>query len=209
MNLLDVPAELRSTIFGLVLALPQPVYIYQELGLTGVEAFITKKPLRWLALLATSKAVHDEAAAVLFGANHFHMMDAADSQSSVLLHFLDTIGSKNAARLNHVRMSFPPAVTVAGGRHAVDISNQGKTAIGLLRARCTSLVTLEVLLQRATFNEIVPLTPALIHEALLLAQVEFASICWLDKIIAKLHWAVSRETAEFMEALGWVVVRNP
>ena len=205
----DIPTELRAAIFGLVLALSQPIYIYQELGATGVEAFITKKPLRWLALLATSKALQDEAAAVLFGANHFHVMDSAGSQSSVLLHFLDTIGPRNAARLKHIRISFPPAVTVTAGRRPVAISNQGKITIGLLRTRCTSLATLEVLLQRTTFNEIVPSTQALIQEALLLAQMEFTNICCLNKIIAKLHWAMSPETTEFMKELGWVVVRSP
>lgn len=195
MGLLDIPIELRAAIFSLVLTLPESILIFQESGTRTVNIFTAKRPTRWLALLTTCTALHDEAAAVLFGTNTFHIMDGGGTRPDVLASFLDTVGPAHTARLKHLRMSFPVAA-----------SSSSRVILRQLRERCTALSTLELILQRTLLGFLmVGDDEVRIRQALMLVNEEFTSISSLNRIVVLLHSKIPPPLITFMKELGWVV----
>jgi hypothetical protein len=60
--------EVRYDIFKRVLAVPEPLYLFQDPG-CPLEAFMPNKPYAWLALLHTSRRISYDARTVLYTNN--------------------------------------------------------------------------------------------------------------------------------------------
>lgn len=77
-NFLSLPIEIRNNIYQKVLALPQPLHLFQDPGYP-VESFIPGKPYLWLALLYTNRQISEKARAVLYRFNSFTFQKVENS----------------------------------------------------------------------------------------------------------------------------------
>jgi len=135
----DLPNEARKKIYEGVLKLPHPIFLFQDGG-TRVETFAPDRPPRWLALLYTSHRMHEEAAATLYGANVYTLLDTGGEGSELAQGFLSCVGSGHAKMLSHLCITFPQILRKLG---SFELSADGAKIFELLRAECPKLETLE------------------------------------------------------------------
>jgi hypothetical protein len=206
-NFLDLPKGIRNDIYENVLAVPHPLYLFQEPN-SRVETFAPEKPSRWLAILLTNRQTCREASVILYGTNHFHLVDTTQQQLRLLRSFLDCIGSANAASLSHLCINFPVSEEVDGRTGEVKLRDDSLQSLTLLRERCTNLSTLETLVHNKS-NSVFRETGDSLQKALLSIDAQFKAISSLEKITVRV---VARDgvpttlAKNIMQGLGWVLV---
>jgi hypothetical protein len=206
-NFLDLPKGIRNDIYENVLAVPHPLYLFQEPN-SRVETFAPEKPSRWLPILLTNRQICREASAILYGTNHFHLVDTTQQQLGLLRSFLDCIGSVNAASLSHLCINFPVLEEVDHQVGEVKLRDDSLGSLKLLREKCTTLSRLETLGHNKR-NSVFRRTDDTLHKVLLLIDEQFKAIYSLEKIIVRVVAGDGVPTTlakNFMQGLGWVLV---
>lgn len=205
-NFLDLPKGVRDDIYGRVLAVPHPLYLFQEPN-SRVETFAPEKPSRWLAILLTNRQICHEASVILYGTNHFHLVDTTQQQPDLLRSFLDCIGSVNTASLSHLCINFPVLEEVDGQTGEAKLRDDSLQSLKLLRERCTQLSVLETLVHNksdSVFRE----TGDSLQKALLSIDTQLKTISSLERIVVRIVVRDRVPTTlakNIMQGLGWVL----
>lgn len=203
----SLPAEIRTFIYEFLLTLPHPLFLYRD-G-TRVRAFAPDRPPRWLALLRANRQLHAEASAVAYGSNSFLLLDKSPRHVEVLKKFLGCIGSTNAGTLSHLYIDFPVVDGVDKQSGVVILKKDHERALEILRDKCTSLSTVEVMVhsenslrvKRFDENDL-PYS----RQALEGVDAQLRTIPSLRKIHVKVYDdVIAPSTVEVMRSLGWVV----
>ncbi|KAK4042993.1 hypothetical protein C8A01DRAFT_32938 [Parachaetomium inaequale] len=220
--LFSLPREIRNDIYQRVLFVSHPLYLFQEE--TGpsdkVGLFAPERPpaRRWLALLYPNKQLHDEASAVLYGLSHFALVDATagKNHANLLSSFLGRIGSVNAGCLSHLCINFPAAV---GNSEEEDVTADQQAGeedaflgeLRLLREKCTSLVTLEMMVygrhaKGVTVASHDPDNSQLVRGVLSRMDAHLKAIPSLRRVLVRLYSGpLAPDVVEWMHGFGWVV----
>lgn len=126
-GLFRLPRNIRNKIYQLVLVIPHPLYLFRDGISPKVELFAPDKPpaaRQWLALLHTSRLLHIEAAAALYGSHQFVLVDITTrGQADLLRSFLDRIGPVDAGYLSHICINFPAVAVTASGSEKNAVCN--------------------------------------------------------------------------------------
>ena len=212
-GLFSLPVGIRNNIYRRVLVVPHPLYLFQDTGSQVVETFAPDKPFRWLALLYTNRQIHDEARAVLYGSNHFTFMDTTQHQGGLIQSFLNCVGSVNAGLLSHLSINFPVAESVDGQPGQVMLREDDLYSLKLLQEQCATLTTLETLLYSRNSRRLTDPShddSQFIREALSQIDAQLKAIPSLKKIIVRFYDGTpTPAVVEYMQSLGWVILRGP
>ncbi|KAK3376806.1 hypothetical protein B0T24DRAFT_619748 [Lasiosphaeria ovina] len=220
-----LPRNVRDNIYRRVLVVPHPLYLYTQGTSDKVELFAPDRPARWLALLYTSRAIHDQAVETLYGSHQFVLVDTArSSQAALLQSFLRLIRPANVACLRHICINFPAAVVV-------DVTDERRTTgdrtgpsmlcedelrgLRLIRDKCRGLTTVEMYLHNENSRGVVVAAAGQegemsrhVEQVLAEVDAEFRAIgSWKKKVIVRLYKGpLTPEVAELMQSFGWVVL---
>lgn len=202
----NLPPRARHEVYRLVLALPHPLYLFQDHP-SEVALFAPDKPTFWTSILRVNRQMHLEASEVLYSTNCFHLVDATRRQSSLLRAFTASIGPSNANRLTYLCVNFPAA---APEQQHLSLSEDDLSSLTLLRETCASLKTLESHMQRRSTRE--PdwaredAAPT-IREIAKIYNDELRALPVLEKVIIKVHGAKPAPSImTSMQNMGWTVV---
>ncbi|KAH8695690.1 hypothetical protein BGW36DRAFT_299234 [Talaromyces proteolyticus] len=201
---LGLPIEIRNNIYKQVLVVPHPLYIFQDSG-SRVEMFAPEIPCRWLALLYTNKQISDEARAVLYGNNHFTLMETTNH---LLESFLVRIGHVNASLLSHLCINFPTIERI-GQLGEIRPTEDSLRSLQLLQQECTNLKALEALIYSPGSSDLIneDQNTQFIRDVLTEIDVRFRGIACLNKIIVRFYTRPPNPSVtELMQELGWVVL---
>lgn len=208
-----LPAEARNNIYERVLAVPHPLHMFQEPG-CPVETFAPEKPYRWLSLLYTNRQVSAEAIKALYGMNHFVLeeMETKRRGDGLLISLLRSIGPVNAGLLSHLSMNFPAMERVEGQSGEPRIREDSLHNLHQLKEQCTGLKTLETFIygQNASLlTEESQNNARSVQKILSQINSEFRGIASLENIVVRVcSGSLDSPTREYMEQLGWVVLRG-
>ncbi|KAL4982665.1 hypothetical protein BDW68DRAFT_191970 [Aspergillus falconensis] len=212
-NFFSLPIEIRSCIYELVLAVPQPLYLFQDRG-SQLEAFAPRKPRRWLAVLYTNRQISAEASAILYGVNQFTLEEVGSLQHGgrLLKSFLDCIGSVNAGFLSHLCITFPALQRIEGRPGEISLTEAGLQSLGRLRKECSNLKTLETFVYGVNssnlFREDLDNSQSF-QGTLMEINTQLRGINCLNKIIIRFSsGSPSPSVREFLQRLGWIVIRG-
>lgn len=206
-TLLGLPKGVRLKIYGYALVLLHPVYIFQEPG-SVLETFAPEKPKRWLGLLYANRQIHEEASTVLYGMNHFHLMDITQQQAALLESFINCVGPTNAASISWLCINFPVTQNTDQQPGMVKLRDDSLRSLVLLQDNCTNLSTLELLVHYKN-SSFFQYTDDFLREALTLINDHFQSITALKKIIVRFSDHKRPPTAaakQYVKDLGWQIV---
>ncbi|KAB8212931.1 hypothetical protein BDV33DRAFT_210697 [Aspergillus novoparasiticus] len=209
-GLLSLPIELRNDIYRQVLAVPHPLFLFQDSG-CPIESFAPERPNQWLALLYTNRQISEEAKAVLYSSNKFALEEATKRQGSLLKSFLDCIGSVNANSLSYLQMNFPATERADGQMGEIKLREDGMQTLRLLQEQCTNLKTLETLIHGPNCSLITDkeIDIRTLRDALQDIDTQLRAIGSLDRIIVRFSsGSPAPPTTEFMQELGWIVVQR-
>ena len=202
----SLPRALREDIYRKVLAVPHPLYMFQDSPSHKVESFAPDRPRRWLALLYANRRLHEEAVPLLYSSNHFTFMDTTRQQADLLHGFLDRIGPACADQLSHITINFPVVDKLSGPSSEYQIQDDDLRSLQLLQDRCTRLKTLETIVQTHNSDGLSKATP----ETLSLINAQFKAISSLDKVVVKVYTKPPKaDVMELIRELGWVLLRGP
>jgi hypothetical protein len=211
LGFLRLPIEIRNDIYQRVLTLSNPLYLFQDPG-SRVETFSPEIHSQWLAFLYINRQIYYEARAVLYGRNHFTLMEVeiAQHRSSLLKSFINTIGPLNAGFLSHISISFPATEnrkTSEDQPGKIRLREDSLQSLQLLQTQCTRLRTLETLVSGKNYTNLIKADNQFAREALSEVNAQFRGIASLNKIIVRIYSGTpSPSTREFMQGLGWVVL---
>lgn len=209
----SLPVDIRNNIYRRVLVVSHPIFLFQDSYSQVVETFAPDRPFRWLALLYTNRQVHDEACAVLYGLNHFTLVETTQHQGSLLQSFLNCIGTVNAGLLSHLSINFPVAESVQGQTGKVMIREDDLHSLKVLQEKCTNLTTLETIIHsRNSRSVIVPsqVDSQFNRDALSQINTQLKAITSLEKVIVRSYDGTpTRSVMELMQGFGWVIMRGP
>lgn len=202
---LSLPIEIRDDIYKRVLALPQPLHIFQDPG-CPVESFIPRKPYQWLALLYTNKQISKGAGAALYRFNRFVFQEADESQThcSPLETFIKSIGHFNAGSLSHLCINFPATESTQG---EISLREDSLRRLQLLQKDCATITTLETFIYRKDSKFLIEQDTSSVREALSEINKQFGYIASLEKTIARIYsGTLEPSIREFLQGLGWIVL---
>ncbi|KAI6801898.1 hypothetical protein KC361_g1467 [Hortaea werneckii] len=202
----DLPSNARKKIYEGVLKLSHPVFLFQD-GDARVETFAPDRPSNWLALLHTSRQMHQEAAAVLYSANVYTLLDADGQGSELIRGFLKCIGSRHAKTLSHLCITFPTMQRNPGG---FQLGPDGAKMFELIRAECSKLAILEAHLAGKSaihLTETDRSMPDFTLEALTDLDRHVKSISSIQRFIVRVYSGrPAAHRIEVMRGLGWEVL---
>jgi hypothetical protein len=200
-NFLNLPIEIRNEIYKKVLALPQPLHLFQDPG-CPVESFIPGKPYRWLALLYTNRQISEEARASLYRFNSFTFQEVENGR--VLEDFINSIGHFNAGSLSHLCFDFPATESMHGETSLRESSLQ---RLQLLQKECGSLAKLEIFIYSRNSKLLIEQDSTSVREVLSEINRQFGYISSLRKIIVRVYsGSPAPSVKEFLQGLGWIVL---
>ncbi|KAE8405644.1 hypothetical protein BDV37DRAFT_281781 [Aspergillus pseudonomiae] len=203
---LSLPIDLRNNIYRQVLAVPHPIFLFQD-PRCPIESFAPEKPSQWLVLLYTNHQVSKEAKA-LYNTNEFVLEESTKRQGSLVKSFLNCIGPVNAGFLSYLRMDFPATERVDGQLGEIKIRKDGLQTLRLLQEQCTNLKTLETLVYGPNYGLLTDqeIDIRLLRDALQDINTQLRAIEPLDRIIVRVcSGSATPPTIEFMEELGWII----
>ncbi|KAL4920387.1 hypothetical protein BDW62DRAFT_177399 [Aspergillus aurantiobrunneus] len=210
-NFFSLPTEIRSYIYKLVLAVPQPLYLFQDTG-SPLRVFAPGKPRCWLALLYTNRQISAEASAILYDANQFILEEVSSLQHGgrLLRSFLDCIRPVNRGFLSHLCITFPALQRIEGRPGEISLTEAGLQSLERLRKECSNLKTLETLVyginSRNLFREDLDNSQSF-RGVLMEINTQLRGIDCLNKIIVRFSsGSPSLSVREFLQGLGWVVI---
>lgn len=204
-NFLSLPINVRNNIYERVLAVPQPLHIFQDTG-CPVESFIPGKPYQWLALLYTNRQISAEAKAALYRVNSFMFQDVdrRPSNDSPLEAFIRSIGPSNAGSLSQLCINFPVTENVHG---EIKIREDSLRRLKLLQKECTNLTTLETLVFSESSKFLIEQNVNSVREIFWEINTQFRCISLLERIIVRIYTgSLPTSVKEFLQGLGWAVL---
>lgn len=204
-HFLDLPIGVRNAIYKRLLALPHPIFLFQDTE-SQTESFAPAKPMWWLSLCYVNHQISREASAALYEANQFELADATHRQVRLLHSFLDCIGPANAASLSHLCINFPFAESTAGEPGQPKLTDDSLRALKLLQDQCTKLTTLETVVHSKNSN-IFKEERSCLREALAAIDTQFRAITSLKTIVVRfVDLGMPPISAKLlMQELGWLV----
>jgi hypothetical protein len=206
-SFLDLPRGVRNNIYKRLLVLRHPLHIFQEPN-SPVESFAPDGPIRWLALLYTSRQIYTESRAVLYGNNQFHLEDITPHQTELLRSFLYCIGPLNAASISHLCVNFPVAERIHGEAEGIELGTDSLQTVRLCKGQCNNLATLETVVHYKNsgfFRE----PDDFLREALRLVNEQLRAIRSLRMIVVRFvdfNGIPTASATTIMQKLGWIVV---
>ena len=207
----SLPRDIRNSIYNIVLIVAHPVYLFQDAG-SRVETFAPDRPFRWLSLLYTNRQMHSEAIPVLYGMNNFSLLDTTPQQLGLLESFLDCIGSVNAGLLSHLCINFPVTESIDGQPGKVKLRDDSLQSLTLLREKFTKLTTLEIFVNSKSSKDLIRMDQdnlQFIQDGLLQINAQLITIPSLNRVIVRVFGETPAPLViEFMQGLGWVVLRS-
>lgn len=200
-----LPVEIRDEIYKLILAVPHPLFIFQDPG-TQIECFAPGRPYRWRSLLYTNRRLSNEARAALFRVNSFSLMATPQHPTRLLSSFLDCIGSVNAGLLCHLILCFPGTEII--GHDGFRVREDSLQIFQLLQQKCTSLKILEIFIYDESSRELMrqdlESAPSA-RDTLSEINVQLTKISSLNKIVFRLPVTPTPSIEDFMQEIGWFV----
>lgn len=204
-NLFSLPVDIRHRIYQQVVAVPHPLYIFQDSPGHKLGLFAPDRPCRWLALLYATRCFRTEASPLVYSSNHFAFMDTNRHQADLLQAFLDGIGRANASHLCHVTINFPVTETHGDQLLQYRIQQDDLRSLQLLQDRCKRLQILELFVQKSNAHNFRDANRA----ALSHINTQLKAISSVPKIIVKSYTELPiSEIAEVAQHLGWVLLRG-
>ncbi|KAL2812449.1 hypothetical protein BDW59DRAFT_155283 [Aspergillus cavernicola] len=209
-NFFSLPIAIRNHIYKRVLAVPHPLYLFQDTG-SRVEVFAPERPRQWLALLYTNRQISDDARAILYAVNKFTVEEVGPSQhpGNLLKSFLDCIGSVNAGFLSHLCITFPALERVEGRSGEIRLAEGGFQNLQRLQKECCKLRTLETLVYGKTSGDLFQEdlnNNQFLREVLMEIDTQLRGIDSLEKIIVRISsGSPAPSVREFLQGFGWVV----
>ena len=209
----SLPGDIRNNIYRRVLVVPHPLFLFQDTGSQVVETFAPDRPFRWPALLYINRQVHDEARVVLYGLNHFTLVETTQHQGVLLQSFLNCIGSVNAGLLSHLSINFPVAEIVEGQPGKATLREDDLHSLKLLKEKCPNLTTLETLIHSRNSRDLI--NPSQDdsqnnREALSQIDAQLKAISSLKTVIVRSYNGTPIPSVmELMQGFGWVILRGP
>jgi hypothetical protein len=211
-NFFSLPREIRDDIYDRVLAIPNPLYIFQETPDSPVHCFTPRRPRKWLALLYTTRQLHSEASHAFYRAHQFEIVDSHETRiSEYLQSFINCIGPTNAASLAHLCIEFPRLEPGNGKPDKIRINNDSLRNLQLLQRMCTRLATLELTIHSKNAGLIIDRADDLVQEALLVIKKQLGLISSLRKVVVRVMYGkgtLSAAALESMQRLGWEVKKT-
>jgi hypothetical protein len=208
-GLFKLPIEIRYNIYGLVLSLSQPLYVFQQSN-SRVETFAPSKPFRWLALLSTNRQIHDEGSVALYGTHNFIFVDTTHCQLHIISSFLDGIGTINASLVSHLCINFPFADVVSGQASEAKFKEDGLRTLRILREKCTSLNTLELFVHSENARGLSTSSGGrwdFIKDAILQIDAQLNAMASLNNVIIRSYCgSLVPSVAAIIQGLGWVIL---
>lgn len=200
-NFLSLPIEIRNNIYQKVLALPQPLHLFQYPGYP-VESFIPGKPYPWLVLLYTNRQISEKVKAVLYRFNSFTFQKVENS--SVLETFIKSILHFNTGSLSHLYINFPATENI---HSEISLREGSLQRLQLLQKECGSLPKLEVLIYSGNFKLLIEQDSSPVREVLSEINREFGYIYSLARIIVRVYSGLPAPSIkEFLQGLRWIVL---
>lgn len=200
----DLPEKLRVIVYGHLLEMPHPLYLFQD-NTSEVKLYAPDKPSQWMAPLQVSQRMNREASDIAYGENHFRIVDTTQ-QHSLLQAFFATIGPSNVSRLTHICMSFP-AIDLRSSEFG--LREDDLQSLRLLQ-HCVNIKTLESHLYRHRShdpdwtNEIGGQAVRRVSE---IYDRELRKIVAPEKVLVEVHGAKPVPLVmEAMRGLGWTVL---
>ena len=189
-NFLNLPSELRNTIYELCLVPKRPLKPWDT---------TQKKPAA--SLLRVNRAVHREARFVFYGQNRF---DFSSTPPARVASFLETIGRNNAECIQHINIHFPNFDYPNLG--SVTLGRRWKDTLANIERACSDLRTLTI--PSHCMDEVLgQLDPEVTTEYFTLVNSHLRAIPSIQHIIVeeydggdKTSHAARRE----MENYGWI-----
>lgn len=205
-GLFDLDDKTRDIIYRLVLTLPHPLYLYQDVS-AKIKAFAPDKPAYWLAPLRVNRQMNRESSAIAYCSNYFSVVDTAQRQNSVLQAFCGTIGRENGRQLTYICMSFP-AARVRSGK--VTLEGDDLQILGLLRENCPTIKTVEshLYLRNSGDADWTDDTEGQVTRRVSeIYAPELSTLMALETVVVRVHGGKPAPTAmEAMQNLGWTVL---
>lgn len=206
---LSLPIEIRNNIYEKVLAVSQPLHIFQDRG-CPVESFIPGKPYAWLALLYTNRQISQEAGGALYRSNKFSFQESDKMQpsGSPLESFIKVIGSSSAGSLSHICINFPATGRTQDEDGEINLREDSLRRLRLLQQQCVNLTTLEVLIMSdKTGRLLIEEDNTLNREVLSEINAQLRGIISIRKIIVRVYSGrPAPSVREFLQALGWIIL---
>jgi hypothetical protein len=199
----------RNDVYRKALVVSHPLYVFQESDGRPVEIFAPGKPAEWPAQLLDQPQMPDEAKAVFYTSNHFHLVDKTQREPAILRSFLTSIGPVNAGLLSHISLSFPAIEKRSGHPEETVLRTDGKQSIELLQGKCTNIKMLELSVHQGNSRGLVEAKEEEFESfCAVLPQIntELSAISSLEKITVRFyHGRPASLVLEAMQRLGWVV----
>jgi hypothetical protein len=175
MSFLSLPSELRVQIYTLILVQDEPLEFIACQGLTTLHNKLSiagpSRQAADTALLLVSKAIHAEAASILYGENIFIFSngryayenpDAADiiavATVPCFASFAHRIGASNTRSLRHIGLCLPTAWETAPDG-SVAVHGEYAKSLEFIAASCPAVRTLELRSRDYLFLPSNPMTP--------------------------------------------------
>jgi hypothetical protein len=200
-NLLELPAELRTRIYGLVLLAPAPIAVEQRHCHPGEQ-----RPE--VGLLQVNKKINSEATPFFYGQNEFQFAYSPARKETAS--FLDRMG-RNATLIRNIYlyMGFPILTRQHGLRATID--HEALSYLSILPRKCTNVRT--VTLSKSFFVGINYAAggsyPDELREALDACNTNFRAFPQLDDIFIDAWTDTSfRHAQDEIAKMGWKVKQN-
>lgn len=212
-NFLNLPKEIRLTIYGMTLALQTPMtfYLFQDSG-SRIESFRSAQRKIPLDILHVNRKTHGEAASVLYSVSRFNVVDTMERQFKLLNAFLTSIGPANAASIRCLCIGFPGG---GGGTSLQEIAGPQQNDLGsleLLKERCSTLTTLEMFVYSNNSHILINgkgYEPQHTKEVLDQINALLNSIPSLKTVIVRIFSSFPEPVVvELMTGFGWVVLKG-
>ncbi|KAH9242266.1 hypothetical protein K456DRAFT_733988 [Colletotrichum gloeosporioides 23] len=152
-----------------------------------------------------------EADAVFYGLNHFHLVDTTmQRETSILQAFLLSPASTQARLLSHLSLSFPVLKRAEGRPDVLGLTQDGVRTLKLLHDHYTSLMMLELYVHK---NNTFSLTREAsrnsqsYHKVLVHIEAQLKLITSLNKVIIRYyHDKPTPYVMQLMQGLRWIVL---
>lgn len=210
---LSLPRNARDRIYEKSLIVPPPIVLFEGPPSQGVESFAPQKPAQWPALLLVNRQLHDEARSVLYGHNHFNLVDTSQGEIAVIQSFLARIGPSSAGSLTHLSISFP-AVEYTSSQEpgSSAVKEEGFESLKILQEKCTNIQTLELYVygeNSRTLDQARDDSSPSAQEIVSEVDRHLKAISSLKKVIVRFYdGEPPRRVRDMMQELGWAVLQG-
>ncbi|KAK4456505.1 hypothetical protein QBC42DRAFT_322609 [Cladorrhinum samala] len=211
-RLFALPRKVRDDIYRRVLVIKHPLGLFTDGDSQRIELFAPERPpVRWLALLYTSRQLHAEASATLYGSHNFLLVETARSQADLLDSLLRLIGPVNAGHLSHMSISFPAVESPDGQAVELRLREDDLRGLELLQKKCRGLKTLELYVQSQNSRGLKSTSDGAkssqgVRKVLSRVEAELKAIPSLSRVFVRLYnGSLATEVTELLQSFGWDV----